>query len=212
LLISGLTLGSMAWLMVWHLTGGAWGVPIRRILEAAICTMPVIIVGWIPIALGVRTLYSWTNPEMRAIEKQAHAATQWLSIPAWLFRGVLYLVIWSVLAWLLMQISSEQDRPPERSFGSRLRGLSGVGIIIYAWSVSFAVVDMVMSLTPQFASTIYGLIFLVGQGLIAMSMVVIVSHWLRAYEPIHSVIRPDNYHDYGKLMLAFTMLWAYFSF
>src|SRR6185437_9569034 len=62
LLISGLTLGSMAWLMIWHLTGGAWGVPIRRILEAAMCTLPVIIVGWIPIALGVHTLYGWSNP------------------------------------------------------------------------------------------------------------------------------------------------------
>lgn len=212
LLISGLTLGSMAWLMVWHLTGGSWGVPIRRILEAAMCTLPVVIVGWIPLAVSVHTLYAWSNPQGHAHEIQVHQPMQWLNVPAWLFRGVIYLAVWSVLAWLLMQISREQDRPPERSFGGRLRGLSGAGIVIYAWTVTFSVVDLVMSLTPQFASTIYGFIFLVGQGLVAMSMVVIVSHWLRAYEPIRDVIRPHNFHDYGKLMFTFIMLWAYFSF
>jgi hypothetical protein len=212
MLILGLSLGSMAWLMVWHLTGGAWGVPIRRILEAAMLTLPVCIVGWIPIAVGVHTLYDWSHPEVRALEKQAHEAVQWLSVPAWLFRGVLYFAIWVVLAWLLMQVSRDQDQPPERAFGAKLRGLSGVGIIIYAWTVSFAVVDWVMSLTPQFASTIYGLIFLVGQGLVAMCLVVMVGHALRAYEPIRDVVRPDNFHDYGKLMLTFVMLWAYFSF
>jgi len=74
------------------------------------------------------------------------------------------------------------------------------------------VVDWVMSLTPGWTSTIYGLIFMVGQALIAMCMVVIISHWLRAREPLASVIGPHNFHDYGKLMLAFVMLWAYFNF
>lgn len=211
MMIIGLTLGSMAWLMVWHLTGGSWGVPIRRILEAGMCTLPVCIVGWIPIAVGMHTLYRWTNP-VRALEKPAYQSVQWLSASSWVFRGVLYFAIWSVLAWLLMQVSRDQDHPPERAFGGRLRGLSGAGIVIYAWTASFAVVDWVMSLTPHFASTIYGFIFLVGQGLVAMCLVVMVSHALRAYEPIRDVIRPDNFHDYGKLMLTFVMLWAYFSF
>lgn len=211
LLISGLTLGSMAWLMIWHLTGGSWGVPIRRILEAAMCTLPVVILGWIPIAVSVHTLYRWTDPAIRAVENHGQPA-HWFSVPAWIFRGVVYLAVWSVLAWLLMQVSHEQDRPPERSFGGRLRGLSGAGIVIYSWTVSFAVIDMVMMLTPHFGSTIYCMIFLVGQALVAMCMVVIVSHWLRSYEPVHGFIRPHNYHDYGKLMLTFIMLWAYFSF
>lgn len=212
LLILGLSLGSMSWLMVWHLTGGAWGVPIRRILEAAMCTLPVCFLAWIPIAVSVKTMYAWTNPEVRALEKQAHEAIQWLSVPAWEFRGVVYFAIWAVLAWLLMQVSRDQDQPPERAFGGKLRGLCGAGLVIYAWTMSFGAVDWLMSLTPQFASTIYGLIILVGQGLVAMSLVVLVSHALRAYEPIRDVIRPDNFHDYGKLMLTFVMLWAYFSF
>lgn len=207
MLMIGLSLGSMAWLMVWHLTGGAWGVPIRRILEAAICTLPVCFVGWIPIAIGVHRMYAWTNPVVRS-----NQSPSWLNVPAWVFRGVLYFAIWAVLAYLLMQVSREQDRPPERAFGARLRGLSGAGIVIWAWTVSFAVVDWVMSLTPHFASTIYGMIFLVGEGLLAMCLVVLVGHALRAFEPLHGVFTPDNFHDYGKLMLTFIMLWAYFSF
>jgi hypothetical protein len=207
MLTLGLSLGSMAWLMVWHLTGGSWGVPIRRILEAAIATLPLLVVAWIPIAIGMHAIYPWAH----AAEKSAHASP-WLTPWGFVLRGLVYFLIWGVIAWLLLHISHEQDVPPERAFGARLRGISGVGLVVYAWSLTFASVDWVMSLTPGWTSTIYGLIFMVGQGLLAMCFVVIASHWLRAYEPMAAIIRPHNYHDYGKLMLTFVMLWAYFNF
>ena len=205
MLVLGLSLGSMAWLMVWHLTGGSWGVPIRRILEAAVATLPLVIVAWIPLAIGVHANYSWSTPG-------THELSPWLTTGGWVFRGIAYFAIWSVLAWFLLHWSHEQDNPPDRAFGPLFRAVSGVGLVVYAWTLTFAVVDWVMSLTPGWISTIYGLIFMVGQGLIAMCFVVIVTHWLRAHEPIGSLVRPQEFHDYGKLMLTFVMLWAYFNF
>jgi hypothetical protein len=205
MLTLGLTLGSMAWLMVWHLTGGSWGVPIRRILEAAIATLPLMIVAWIPIAIGMHSNYGWA-------QEAGKESSPWLTTGGFALRGIAYFAIWGIIAWFLLKWSHEQDVPPEKAFGPQFRGVSGVGLVVYAWTLTFAVVDWVMSLTPGWTSTIYGLIFMVGQGLLAMCMVVIVSHWLRRHEPMSELIGPHNYHDYGKLMLAFVMLWAYFNF
>jgi len=205
MLVLGLSLGSMAWLMVWHLTGGSWGVPIRRILEAAIACLPMLIVAWIPIAIGVHTNYEWSHPGK-------HEYSSWLTTGGFVLRGIGYFIVWSVLAWFLLRWSHEQDNPPEKAFGPQFRAVSGLGLVIYAWTLTFAVVDWVMSLTPGWISTIYGLIFMVGQALIAMCFVVIVAHWLRAYQPIGGLVRPHDFHNYGKLMLTFVMLWAYFNF
>src|ERR1043166_6052596 len=164
MLTLGLTLGSMAWLMVWHLTGGSWGVPVRRILEAAVATLPFLALAWIPLAVGVHANYAWSH-------ESGKEASPWLTTGGFVMRGIAYFIIWGIFAWFLLKWSQEQDNPPERSFGVKFRAVSGVGLVGYAWTLTFAVVDWVMSLTPGWTSTIYGLIFMVGQGLLAMCMV-----------------------------------------
>ena len=115
-------------------------------------------------------------------------------------------------AYLLLAWSEAQDHPPEHAPDKRFQALSAVGIIVYGWTLTFAVVDWVMSLTPEFTSTIYGLIFMVGQALLALCLAVIIGHMLKSYEPMAKVLTASNFHDYGKLTLTFVMLWAYFSF
>ena len=211
----GFTLGAMSLLMVWHLAGGEWGVGIRRILEAAMATLPLMAVAFIPIVLSayLRMSYPWTDPEqLKHSEHIAHQAHQYLNPNLFLFRGVLYFIAWGLLAYALQRWSDLQDQPPDRAFGPRLRALSAAGIIVYGWTLTFAVVDWVMSLNPEFTSTIYGLIFMVGQALIALCLAVIVAHKLKELEPMSQVLRSRDFADYGKLMLTFVMLWAYFSF
>ena len=211
----GPTLGAMALLMLWYLTGGEWGMPIRRVLEAATATLPMMMAGFIPIVLSayLHLNYPWANPEeLKHNEHMAHQASQYLNPNLFLLRGVLYFVAWGLLAYYLLSWSRLQDQPPERAMDARFRGLSAAGIIIYGWTLTFAVIDWVMSLTPEFNSTIYGLIFMVGQALITLCLMVIVAHILRQYEPLSGLLLPRNFHDYGKLMLTFVMLWAYFSF
>ncbi len=211
----GLSLGSMALLMTWHLTGGDWGVGIRRILEAAIATLPMMMVLFIPIILSayLHVNYTWASPEeVKHSEHIAHQAAQYLNPNLFLFRGILYFIAWGLLAYYLLRWSDVQDQPPDRALGVRFRAISAAGIVVYGWTLTFAVVDWVMSLSPEFTSTIYGLIFMVGQGLIALCLAVIVGHLLQKSEPMSEVLQARNFHDYGKLMLTFVMLWAYFSF
>jgi len=211
----GLTLGSMGLLMVWHLTGGDWGVMIRRILEAAMATLPMLAVAFIPVLLSAyfHLNYPWASPEELAhSEHLRRVAQQYLSPNLFLFRGLVYFIAWGVLVYYLRYWSRAQDQPPDRAFSARYRALSAAGIVVYGWTLTFAVIDWVMSLSPEFTSSIYGLIFLVGQALIALCFVVIVAHVLRSSLPMSEVLQPRNFLDYGKLMLTFVMLWAYFSF
>jgi len=218
----GITLGSMAILMIQHLTGGWWGMVIRRQLEAAMKTLPLMAVLFIPIILGMHHLYVWTRPEVVAKEPHLQDITSsYLKIagtPGFLFldgyiaRAVIYFAIWLGIAFLLNRWSVEQDSPPVENLSPRFRTIAGPGIILYAFTISFAVIDWVMSLDPYWISTIYGFIFIAGECLSALCFMVIVERILVRYQPMASLLKPKEVHDHGKLILTFVLLWAYFSF
>jgi hypothetical protein len=201
---TGLSLGCLALLMLQYLSAGLWGLVIRRVLEAASKCLPLMFVLFLPILFGRNILYAWmTNPGLTAHN------SWYLNTPAWVGRWVVYFVIWISLTLILTRRGDTQDSPGPQP---RLQGLSGVGLILYALTLSFAAVDWVMSLDPTWGSTIYGLIFLAGQGLSALSFSVIMLTIFTRYRPYREIIKPMQFHDLGKLMLAFVMLFAYFSF
>jgi hypothetical protein len=211
----GPTLGAMSLLMTWHLTGGDWGVGVRRIWEAAVGTLPMMVAAFVPLAFGAyrHMNYPWANPEeLKRSEHLAHQAARYLNPNLFLGRGILFFLAWSAIAYFLLAWSAAQDHPPKHAPDKRFQALSAVGIIVYGWTLTFAVVDWVMSLAPEFTSTIYGLIFMVGQALLALCLAVIAAHLLKSHEPMAKVLTVSNFHDYGKLTLTFVMLWAYFSF
>ena len=202
---TGLSLGCLALLMVQYLSGGLWGLVIRRFLEAAAKGLPLMFVLFLPILIGRNTLYAWmTNPALTA-------RNNWyLNTPGWIERWLLYFVIWISLTYVLTKRGNRQDEP--LTVQPRFQGLSGLGLLLYALTVSFAAVDWVMSLDPTWGSTIYGLIFIAGQGLSALSFNVILLTLCTRYSPYREIVKPTQFHDIGKLMLAFVMLFAYFSF
>jgi hypothetical protein len=208
----GVTLGSMAFLMIQHLTGGMWGMVIRRQLEAAMKTVPLMAVLFIPIVAGMPHLYgAWLHPN--AADKHLVAMSQsYLTHSGFVARAVVYFAIWFALAFFLSRWSAEQDAPPVQNLSPRFRKIAAPGLILYAFTISFAVIDWVMSLDPHWISTIYGFIFIVGECLSAMCLMVVVEKILARYEPTASLLKPKEVHDHGKLMLTFIMLWAYFSF
>ncbi len=209
----GLSLGCMALLMLVHMTGGDWGQAMRRILEAASRTVFLMAPLFVPIVLGIRHLYVWARPEEIARDKHLQEITRTYLNPAgFTARAVVYFAIWVVLAWLLNKWSAEQDSPPPKDTGHRFRVLSGPGLVLYAFTLAFAAIDWVMSLNPGWISTIYGLLFLAGECLSAVCFVVVVVRILHRFKPVSEFMKPDYVHDYGKLMLTFIMVWAYFSF
>jgi hypothetical protein len=208
----GIALGSLAISMLHHLSGGAWGVVIRRVLEAASRTLPFMALLFLPIAFGINELYLWANPEAVAKDAILQHKAPYLNVPFFIIRAAIYFVIWSALAYLLSKWSLEQEQRGETGQALRMQRLSGLGLVLYALTILFMSVDWIMSLDPHWFSTIYGILFMGGQGLSAFAFAIAVAVLLSRTEPMSRVIAPAHLHDLGKLMLAFVMLWAYFSF
>lgn len=212
MLILGLSLGPLGLLMVWHLTGGGWGVGIRRILEAAVASLPLVILAFIPLLLGLQENYKWARPEVLAqSEHIRQLAEKYLNFRFFLGRAIAYFLSWGALAFFLLKWSRMEERGAG-GLGSKYRALSAPGLVLYFWTITFAIVDWVMSAAVPWMSTIYALIFAIGQGMIGLCLTVLVARALRREGRMREVLKPDNFHDYGKLMLMFVMIWAWFNF
>jgi hypothetical protein len=207
----GVALGSMALLMVQHLSGGAWGLVIRRPLEAAVSTIPAMAVLFVPIALGMHSLYEWSHDE--ALNDPVIAAkAPYLNTGFFLVRAVFYFAIWIGIGQLLLKWSKEQDRTGDPIYADKLGYLSGGGLVAYALTLTFSTTDWLMSTNPHWFSTMWGPLFMVGQGLAALALAINVLVWLMKSPPMDRVLTADHFHDLGKLLFAFLMLWAYLSF
>jgi hypothetical protein len=208
----GIALGSMALCMVHHMSGGAWGLVIRRIFEASSRTLPVLALLFIPIALGMHDLYPWTHADHVQHDEVLQHKSAYLNIPFFLARAVFYFAAWIVLARQLNHWSREQDEGDVVSSTRKMQLLSGGGLVLYGLTITFASVDWVMSLNPHWFSTIFGFIFMGSQGLAALAFTIAVAVALSRFEPMAHVYKAHHFHDLGKLLLAFVMLWAYFNF
>jgi hypothetical protein len=209
---SGVPLGSLAVLMLHHLVGGGWGFLIRRLLEACTRTLPLVAILVVPVLLGVRSLYVWARPEAVALDPLLQHKRVYLNMPFFLARTAAYFVIWIVLARLLNRWTAEQDRGGSPALSGRLYALSGPGLIVYGLTVTFASLDWVMSLEPDWFSTIYSALFMVGQVLSGLGVVIAMLMILVSIKPISEVAAPRYVNDLGNLLLAFVMLWAYMAF
>jgi hypothetical protein len=213
----GVTLGSMAILMLRHLTKGAWGMVIRRILGAAMRCIPLMAVLFVPLLFGLPKLYIWARPldtiaDPRLREHLHQISGSYLSVEGFVIRAVIYFAIWNGLSFFLTRWSEQQDHPPMRDNSARFKALSGPGLILYGGTITFAAIDWVMSIDPSWISTIFGLSFLIGQVLSALCFAVVVERILYRYPPMSELLKPEHVHDHGKFMLAFIMVWAYFNF
>ena len=218
----GVSLGSMAIVMIRHLTGGGWGMVIRRILGAAMRTLPLLAILFIPIIIAVvqHRIYPWAMPTESVqdpyirehLEKHSFIKNAYLNQTGFIIRAIIYFVIWNVLSFLLSMWSRQTDRPGAPDNTQRFKAVAGPGLILYAFTISFAAIDWVMSLDPSWISTIFGLIILIGEMLSAMCFAVVVERILVNYKPMSEMLKPDFVHDHGKWILTFIMVWAYFSF
>ena len=217
MLALGVALGSMAIIMIRHLTGGGWGVVVRRIQGAAMRTLPGLALLFIPIALGMHKLYIWAQPLDKIADKHLREHLEditktYLTSTGFVYRAIFYFAIWNLLSYLLSKWSKDGDKPGAPDNTNRFKAVAGPGLILYGFTVSFAAIDWVMSLDPSWISTIFGLVVLIGQVLSAMCFAVVIERILFDYKPMSEMLTPDFVHDHGKWMLAFIMVWAYFNY
>lgn len=209
----GLTVGSLAVLMVHHLSGGAWGMVGRRVWEASAKTLPLMAILFLPIAFSLPELYSWARPGAEN-DPIIHEKAAYLNKNFFYLRAMLFFAIWGGLTYILTRWSRQQDEHPTLLPGPqdrRFRLVSAPGLILWVMTITFMSVDWVMSLDPHWYSTIFGVLTLGGQGLSTLAFTIVVLASLVRFPPMSQVAKPDNFHDLSKLMFAFTMLWAYFS-
>src|SRR5712671_267398 len=210
--VLGLTLGSLALGMVHQLSGGAWGVVIRRLVGAASRVLPVLTVLFLPIVLGMSHLYEWTHADIVANDPILRAKHLYLNTPFFLVRAAIYFAAWNAVSYLLNKWGLEQDRTGDPRYARRMQMLSGGGLLVYGLCITFASFDWLMSLEPHWFSTIYGVLIMGGQGLSALAFLITALVWLARRPPLRDIVLPSHFHDLANLMLAFVMLWAYFSF
>jgi hypothetical protein len=208
----GIALGCLAILMLHHLVSGRWGFVVQRLLESGSRTIPLMALLFVPLLFGLRELFLWARPEAVAAQAILRHRQPYLNGPFFSARVVLYFAIWITLAFLLSKWSREQDRTAAPDLTRRLQRLSGPGLVLYGLTVTFAAFDWVMTLGPQWHSTMFGAVFIVGQGLAALCFVVLVGSRLADRGPLTGVISPNLFQDLGNMMLAFVMLWAYMAF
>lgn len=208
----GVTLGCFAIMMLHHLTRGAWGLVMRRVMEAASRTLPWLLLLALPIFLGMKSLYIWARPEVVASDALLQVKEPYLNVPFYLVRFAIYFLIWGGFAFVLNRMSLRQDTSTDPGLTRRMQLIAAFGLAAYCLAITFASVDWLMSLDPHWFSTIYGVYLMGSQGLAALAFIITFALFLSRREPMAGVIQPRHFHDWGKLFLAFTMLWAYFSF
>lgn len=210
----GISLGCLAISMLGHLTGGDWQVVIRRVLEAAarVVPVPLIFLFLLLIAGGMPALYEWAHPDKVQADHVLQLKQPYLNPTAFYIRLAIYSVIWIGLAYSLSSLSRRQDQTQDLSLISRMKMISAPGLIIYVLSLTFASVDWLMSLQPHWFSTIFGFYLVASQGLAGFAFLIVIAVLLSRSGTMEGIYQPRHFHDWGKLMFAFVMIWMYFSY
>jgi hypothetical protein len=214
LFVLGLSLGSLGLVMLQHMTSGHWGIVIRRPLESATRNLWLVAILFIPVILGMKRIYfAWMNAPSVGEGALKDFQKTYLTAHGFIIRAIIYFVVWLILMLILNHWSKQQDvNREDRLLRRNLKLLSGPGIILYVFGMGFASIDWVMSISPHWFSTIYGFIFVAGQTISALSLMICVVILLAETPPMAGLIQSRHLHDLGKLLLAFLMLWAYFCF
>lgn len=207
-----LPLGCLALSLLQFLTGGLWGLAIRRIVEAGARTMPLMAVLFVPLFFGLPDLYLWAQPAVVAQDPLLQHKSPYLNVPGYIVRAVIYFAVWCALAFVLSRWSAEQDRTGNPQLLGRLQRLSAAGAVLLGVTATFAAIDWLMSLEPHWYSTVYGAIVAWGAVLTSMAFAIVVLILLARRPPLADLLSPLLLNELGSLLLAFLILWAYMSY
>lgn len=208
----GASLGSLAWVLIFQLTGGAWGVMLRRTMEASARCLPLMALAFLPIAFSLPQIYVWAVPANVEASTLLQHKAPYLNIEFFQIRAAIYFVIWIALAMLMSRYSRLLESGFSQKVARRYRLVGAGGLVLYAATITFASVDWVMSLTPDWYSTMFPVIFAIGQFFTSLAFSVLMLSILRGTNDLKPIVTPARCQDLGSLLLALTMLWAYTAF
>jgi len=212
-ILNGLCVGSMALLMIHHLTAGSWSFIGQRVFEAFTRTLPVTAAMFLLVYLGTvfewHHMYSaWIHPEHHVVERKA----MYLNLPFWSARAAFYFAVWFTIIHFFNKWSRELETTGNALITLRFRTWAPFGLIAYCLTMTFAAVDWGQSLDPEWFSTIYAPLTWVSQGLTTFAVTTLILSQLQDQKPLSRYIHVDHFHFYGTFICGFIVLWTYMSF
>jgi len=210
---TGISCGALVIVMMHSLTGGAWGVAIQRLAESAMLTLPLMALLLVPILIGIHDDFPWSRADVLAAHPKWEHKHGYLNLPFFAARGFFYFSVLSVFAFFIRHWSIRQDnRDGDILPGKRKRALGAGGLVVYVLCMNFASTDWVMSLEPDWYSTIFVIVFMAGQFLTALALMTALLALWAGREPFRGLIETKHFHDLGNLLLTFVIFWIYVSF
>ena len=207
-----LALGALFFVLIQYAAQGGWGIVVRRIGETTFATIPALAVLFLPLLLGLRELYSWSVPGAAEHDALLQWKAPYLNVPFFLIRAAIFFVIWCGMGLWYYRGSSGQDVTGDPAVSARLRRFAGPCIIVLAVTQTFGAIDWIMSLTPHWYSTMFGVYFVAGSFVGFIALLSIVSAAMLRAGLLDTIITAEHLHDIGKLLFAFTAFWAYIAF
>jgi len=207
-----LAAGGLFFVMMHHLVGATWSVVLRRIAEGVMAVLPYMVLAVFPIIFGAHDLYHWNHADLVAADKALQGKAAYLNLPFFIIRMVVYFAVWAFLSRMLYKTSLSQDDGHTEQINSRFRRISAPGMILYAFTVTFASFDWLMSLDAHWYSTIFGAYIFSGGVVAMLAFLPLVTMTLRRRGIMTDMITVEHYHDMGKLLFAFVIFWAYMAF
>lgn len=211
--LATILLGALAFLMTTFAARAEWPTVIRRLIESIVAINPILLVLFIPVLLGREYLYPWASGEMSptTAEVVSHQGAWW-SNSFFIIRAILYFVVWLGLTEVLRRWSILADTQDSERYRANCQKLSGIGLVLLAFTFSFAGFDWVMSLTPAWQSTVFGLYLFAGGFLTAFAVLIILMQ--KADEPLllGGLLKPTHFLSLGKLLLTHVVFWVYIAY
>lgn len=208
----GLSLGAFILMVVQNMAGGSWGALISRPLEAATALLPLMAILFVPLLFGMDRLFVWTDADYLASHAIVANKTAYLNVPFFIIRAVIYFALWTLAALLYRRLSARQDGSGHDGgkLGYRMKSMSGMWLVVYVMTMTFAGIDWAMSVTPTWFSGIYSVILMISQAITAMAFIILVLISLAGRNAsIDALLTPKRLQDLGNFLMAFTMFWAY---
>ena len=208
-----LALGALFFVLVQHATRAGWSVAVRRLAEAVAPNVlfPMALLA-VPVLFGLRSLYPWTDEAAVAADHLLHAKAAWLNAPFFIARTAFYFAVWSAFAIWFHRTSVRQDKTGDPRLTQTMETTSAAALILFAFTVTFFAFDFLMSLTPHWYSTIFGVYFFAGCVLGYFALMTVLAVTVQGAGRLRRTITVEHYHDMGKLIFAFTVFWAYIAF
>jgi hypothetical protein len=207
-----LAIGGLFFVLIQYASQGRWGIVVRRVGETVFTTLPLMAVLFVPLLFGMGYLYPWSVPDAAQHDALLRWKAPFLNVPFFLIRAAVYFACWSFIAVLYYRLSRGQDSTGDLSVSARLRRFAGPSIIVLALTQTFASVDWIVSLTPHWYSTMFGVYFFAGSFVGFIALLSVVAPAMRRAGLLEAIITPEHLHDIGKFLFAFTAFWAYIAF